>query len=145
MHLCPCLQKGEVLPSEPRFDSNCITPGTDFMARLHEHLKYFVNKKLSSDPTWQKVEIILSGHDVGQIREREGERERRGERGREGEKDVMLSRLICGGDEKAFQNMFYLWWVDNAAFQVTGEVPIPIAVVDNGNHGVLCALYCTSG
>jgi hypothetical protein len=42
------------------------------MARLHEHLKYFVNKKLSSDPTWQKVEIILSGHDVGQIRERGG-------------------------------------------------------------------------
>ena len=74
------MQKGEVLPSEPRFDSNCITPGTDFMARLHEHLKYFVNKKLSSDPTWQKVEIILSGHDVGQLREkresgRDGERE----------------------------------------------------------------------
>ena len=79
------MQKGEVLPSEPRFDSNCITPGTDFMARLHEHLKYFVNKKLSSDPTWQKVEIILSGHDVGQIREmrEKGERERE----REGEKE----------------------------------------------------------
>lgn len=56
-----------MLPSEPRFDSNCITPGTDFMARLHEHLKYFVNKKLSSDPTWQKVEIILSGHDVSTV------------------------------------------------------------------------------
>ena len=113
MHLCPCLQKGEVLPSEPRFDSNCITPGTDFMARLHEHLKYFVNKKLSSDPTWQKVEIILSGHDVGQIREmgEKGERERgrEGAGGREGgggEKDVMLGRFICGGDERAFQNIF---------------------------------------
>ena len=114
---CPCLQKGEVLPSEPRFDSNCITPGTDFMARLHEHLKYFVNKKLSSDPTWQKVEIILSGHNVGQVREmgekggrkrerkereREGGREREGE----GEKDLMLSRFICGGHEKTFQSMF---------------------------------------
>ena len=119
---CPCLQKGEVLPSEPRFDSNCITPGTDFMARLHEHLKYFVNKKLSSDPTWQKVEIILSGHDVGQLREMGkkggGEREREREGGREGgsgreregegegEKDVVLSRFICGGDEKAFQSTF---------------------------------------
>ena len=48
-------QKGQVLPTEPRFDSNCITPGTDFMTRLHEHLKYFVAKKISSDPTWQKV------------------------------------------------------------------------------------------
>ena len=87
------------------------------MARLHEHLKYFVNKKLSSDPTWQKVEIILSGHNVGQVREmgekggrkrerkereREGGREREGE----GEKDLMLSRFICGGHEKTFQSMF---------------------------------------
>ena len=53
-----------MLPSEPRFDSNCITPGTEFMARLHEHLKYFVNKKLSTDPAWQRVEVILSGQDV---------------------------------------------------------------------------------
>ncbi len=58
------LQKGEVLPSAPRFDSNCITPGTEFMARLHNHLKYFVHKKLSSDIGWQGVEVILSGQDV---------------------------------------------------------------------------------
>lgn len=57
-------QNREVLPSAPRFDSNCITPGTEFMARLHEHLKYFVHKKLSTDPSWQKVQIILSGQDV---------------------------------------------------------------------------------
>ena len=57
-------QKGKILPSEPRFDSNCITPGTDFMSRLHEQLKYFVNQKLNSDPSWQRVEVILSGHDV---------------------------------------------------------------------------------
>ena len=58
---------------------------------------------------------------------------------------VMLSRFICGGDEKAFSEHVYLWWGDDAALQVTGEVPIPIAVVDNGNHGMLCALYCTNG
>ncbi|WAQ88383.1 hypothetical protein PtA15_9A510 [Puccinia triticina] len=46
------------------FDSNCITPGTPFMARLHEQLKYFINKKVSEDPTWQTVQVILSGHDV---------------------------------------------------------------------------------
>ena len=93
MHLCPCLQKGEVLPSEPRFDSNCITPGTDFMARLHEHLKYFVNKKLSSDPTWQKVEIILSGHDVGQVREGGRQREREGGGEREGRR--RKRKMLC--------------------------------------------------
>ena len=46
------------------FDSNCITPGTLFMQRLDEHLKYFLQKKISEDPFWQHVTIIYSGHDV---------------------------------------------------------------------------------
>ncbi|XP_063074870.1 5'-3' exoribonuclease 1 isoform X2 [Engraulis encrasicolus] len=58
------LEKGEVLPTEARFDSNCITPGTDFMARLQEQLKYFVNNKLSTDPLWQGVNVFLSGHET---------------------------------------------------------------------------------
>ncbi|XP_072264021.1 5'-3' exoribonuclease 1 [Pyxicephalus adspersus] len=58
------VEKGEVLPTEARFDSNCITPGTEFMARLHEHLKYFVNMKISTDKTWEGVRIYLSGHET---------------------------------------------------------------------------------
>ncbi|CAG7833351.1 unnamed protein product [Allacma fusca] len=60
------IKKGEKLPSEERFDSNCITPGTEFMARLHEHLQYFVKVKVSTDPLWQRegLVVILSGHDV---------------------------------------------------------------------------------
>ncbi|XP_053315450.1 5'-3' exoribonuclease 1 isoform X2 [Spea bombifrons] len=58
------LEKGEVLPTEARFDSNCITPGTEFMVRLHEHLKYFVNMKISADKAWQGVSIYLSGHET---------------------------------------------------------------------------------
>lgn len=58
------LEKGEVLPTEARFDSNCITPGTDFMARLQEQLKYFVHNKLSTDKTWQGVNVYLSGHET---------------------------------------------------------------------------------
>ncbi|XP_063298575.1 5'-3' exoribonuclease 1 isoform X1 [Pelobates fuscus] len=58
------IEKGEVLPTEARFDSNCITPGTEFMARLHEHLKYFVNMKISTDKAWQEVSIYLSGHET---------------------------------------------------------------------------------
>lgn len=34
------------------------------MARLQQQLKYFIHKKLASDPSWQCVEIILSGQDV---------------------------------------------------------------------------------
>ncbi|KAK9879471.1 hypothetical protein WA026_006540 [Henosepilachna vigintioctopunctata] len=58
------INKGEKLPSDPRFDSNCITPGTEFMARLHEQLKYFVVKKVSQDPLWRRCQIILSGHET---------------------------------------------------------------------------------
>ncbi|XP_063662361.1 5'-3' exoribonuclease 1 isoform X9 [Pan troglodytes] len=58
------VEKGETLPTEARFDSNCITPGTEFMARLHEHLKYFVNMKISTDKSWQGVTIYFSGHET---------------------------------------------------------------------------------
>uniref|UniRef100_A0A8C0UXA7 5'-3' exoribonuclease 1 n=1 Tax=Cyanistes caeruleus TaxID=156563 RepID=A0A8C0UXA7_CYACU len=57
------LEKGETLPTEARFDSNCITPGTEFMARLNEHLKYFVNMKISTDKSWQGITVYLSGHE----------------------------------------------------------------------------------
>ncbi|CED84832.1 exonuclease ii [Phaffia rhodozyma] len=58
------LRKGEEMPKEPAFDSNCITPGTPFMTRLSKHLQYFVNKKIAEDTEWRGVEVILSGHDV---------------------------------------------------------------------------------
>ena len=57
-------EKGETLPTEKRFDSNCITPGTEFMDRLHQHLKYFVSNKMSTDDLWRDVKVILSGHET---------------------------------------------------------------------------------
>lgn len=57
-------KRGEVLPQEARFDSNCITPGTPFMVRLQEQLKYFIVNKVSTDNLWSKCTIILSGHEV---------------------------------------------------------------------------------
>ena len=44
--------------------SYCMTSGTEFMVRLHEQLKYFVNKKITTDPGWQGINIYLSGHEV---------------------------------------------------------------------------------
>jgi 5'-3' exoribonuclease 1 len=58
------IKEGVEMPKEEAFDSNCITPGTEFMARLTRHLKYFVAKKVSEDADWQGVEIVLSGHEV---------------------------------------------------------------------------------
>ncbi|KAL8858600.1 MAG: hypothetical protein Q9178_004894 [Gyalolechia marmorata] len=58
------IREGVQMPAEDAFDSNCITPGTEFMAKLTRQLKYFINKKISEDADWQGVEIVLSGHEV---------------------------------------------------------------------------------
>ena len=58
------LKEGLELPKEEPFDSNCITPGTEFMAKLTQQLKYFIAKKVSEDVDWQGVEVVLSGHEV---------------------------------------------------------------------------------
>ncbi|KAK4204257.1 exoribonuclease 1, partial [Triangularia verruculosa] len=58
------IREGMELPAEEPFDSNCITPGTAFMAKLTQQLKYFINKKVSEDKDWQGPEIVLSGHEV---------------------------------------------------------------------------------
>ncbi|KAI1139071.1 exoribonuclease 1 [Hypoxylon sp. FL0543] len=58
------IREGQELPKEDPFDSNCITPGTEFMAKLTQQLKYFINKKISEDSDWQACDIVLSGHEV---------------------------------------------------------------------------------
>lgn len=54
------VRKGEVV-NHDSFDSNCITPGTPFMARLGAHFRYFVRRKIAEDPAWQRPHIIFSG------------------------------------------------------------------------------------
>lgn len=58
------IKKGDILPSEKRFDSNCITPGTEFMVKLNKALNEFIIKKLTNDREWQQVKVILSGHET---------------------------------------------------------------------------------
>jgi 5'-3' exoribonuclease 1 len=58
------IKEGVEMPKEDPFDSNCITPGTEFMAKLTQQLKYFISKKVSEDVEWQGVEVVLSGHEV---------------------------------------------------------------------------------
>lgn len=38
-----------------RFDSNCITPGTPFMAHLAFCLRYYIAEKQNNDPLWKNV------------------------------------------------------------------------------------------
>ncbi|KAH8852491.1 5'-3' exoribonuclease 1 [Schistosoma japonicum] len=45
------------------FDPCVISPGTEFMDRLHRHLVAFVEKHVNHDADWQCIDVILSGHD----------------------------------------------------------------------------------
>ena len=50
---------------EKRFDSNCITPGTDFMLKLSIAMTKWVEFKMKTDPYWQNgADVIVSGPDI---------------------------------------------------------------------------------
>ncbi|KAM4521598.1 5'-3' exoribonuclease 2 isoform 2-T2 [Odontesthes bonariensis] len=61
------IERGGYLPPEEikeRFDSNCITPGTEFMDNLAQCLRYYVADRLSNDPGWKNVVVLLSDASV---------------------------------------------------------------------------------
>ena len=50
---------------EKRFDSNCITPGTDFMLKLSIAMTKWVEFKMKTDPYWRNgADVIVSGPDI---------------------------------------------------------------------------------
>ena len=43
-----------------KFDSNVITPGTEFMHRLSISLKSYILERGNSDPTWTNLSVVFS-------------------------------------------------------------------------------------
>lgn len=50
----------KVPPAALQWDSNVITPGTPFMLRLAEFIRFYVRKRISTDKAWKKIRVIFS-------------------------------------------------------------------------------------
>ena len=50
-----------VPPKRPRsWDSNQITPGTEFMMKVCKNLRYYIADRLTNNPDWKGLTVILS-------------------------------------------------------------------------------------
>jgi 5'-3' exoribonuclease 2 len=66
-------KKGQPLPPKKpiSWDHNVITPGTPFMAKLSDAIRFYIQDRLSTEPSWQNVrchrESYLITHSVAHV------------------------------------------------------------------------------
>lgn len=59
------ISRGDDIPDGSPFDSNCITPGTQFMTELSLRFREWIDEKMRSDPAWQQgCTVVFSGSEV---------------------------------------------------------------------------------
>merc|ERR1719210_3067804 len=61
--------EGRTLPNKASgkfFDSNVITPGTNFLHKMSEAMRYYIHDRATNDPLWQKLKfrVILSDANI---------------------------------------------------------------------------------
>ena len=55
------IEKGEMpIHVDDGLDSNCITSGTEFMAKVSETLKRYVSERMEKDDYWKSIVVIIS-------------------------------------------------------------------------------------
>lgn len=42
------------------WDSNVITPGTPFMWRLAEYMRFYIAQRINSNKAWQQIKVTTS-------------------------------------------------------------------------------------
>lgn len=57
-----CIREGRAPPPplKPHWDSNVITPGTPFMEKVMAGIRYYINERLTYDPGWKNIKVVLS-------------------------------------------------------------------------------------
>lgn len=50
--------------SKRHFDSNCITPGTEFMDKVAQSLRWYVHQRMNTEEGWKDIQVIISDASV---------------------------------------------------------------------------------
>lgn len=53
---------GHIIPPEraESWDSNVITPGTEFMEKLSDYIWFYVLERINKDPAWKSIKVVFS-------------------------------------------------------------------------------------
>ncbi|OQS07076.1 5'-3' exoribonuclease, partial [Thraustotheca clavata] len=54
----------EIPPKTTPWDSNVITPGTKFMAKLAKFMRFYVRDRINSCPAWKDIKVLFSDASV---------------------------------------------------------------------------------
>lgn len=57
-----CAMQSQNEINEELFDANVISPGTVFMERLNEIIKFYIQLRMEKDPAWKKLKVLYSSY-----------------------------------------------------------------------------------